>query len=251
MTDATPAAQPVPDVDAASLAPAASPSPESAPANPEPLSPPPAAEEAKPAPGAEPTTEVKTAEPTPDAPKVETSPPVEGEAKPEVAAEAPKPDAPKYEFKMPDGVTAEAPIMSAYENILGKYSMTPEAGQELLDFHATQIKDTVARVVQQQQDDYAKTRQGWVKDFEKQSGNRRDTVLNDAKWAVTQFGGDKKQVAELWDVLNMTGAGDHPATIRAFANVAKAMRERSAPQHGAPVTTPADPATRRYGKARA
>lgn len=151
---------------------------------------------------------------------------------------------------MPEGVTAEAPIMSAYTNILGKFNIPQEAGQELIDFHVAQVKATADHIVQSQQDEYSKMRQGWVKDFQKQYGNRQDTVLNDAKWAVSQFGGDKKQQAELWGVLNMTGAGDHPAVIRAFANIAKAHKERSAPQHGNPVTAPSDPVTRRYGPAK-
>jgi hypothetical protein len=255
MTEATPAPA-APEVVAGATAPAAaSPSPaaepvvapaaDSAPAAPVVAETPKADEPAKSAEAA-PVVEAK-----PDAPKTEDAPKVDGEAKPEGEVEPPKVEAPKYEFKMPEGVVAEAPIMSAYSNILTKYNMTPEAGQELLDFHGEQIKATAARIEQGQQDAFAETRRGWVKDFEKQAGNRRDTMLNDAKWAAGQFAGDKKQAAELWNVLNFTGAGDHPAVIRTFSNIAKALRERSAPQHGNPSNSaPSDPVTRRYGPAK-
>ncbi len=251
MTEQTPAVQAAPEAVVGAAAP--TPVPPSAPVSEAPVASVEAIQ-AAPTPTAE--TGDKPAESAPAAPvanaPVEAAPAPEGDKKPDGEAapvEPPKPEAPRYEFKMPEGVVADAPVMSAYTNILGKYNMPPEAGQELLDFHANQMTVYAERVAQSQQDQFSETRRGWVKEFEKMAGNRRDTMLNDAKWAVMQFGGDKKQVAELWNVLNFTGAGDHPAVIRAFANIAKASRERSAPQHGNPaVSAPTDPATRRYGK---
>lgn len=177
--------------------------------------------------------------------------PVDGEPKPEDApvVEA----APAYaDFKLPEGMASVPEQISAYTNILGKYKMPQEAGQELLDFHASQVKQAINQVEQRQQDVFDNTRRDWVKRTGKEFGNRRDTVIEDAKWAVSQFGGDKKQVQELWDVLAFTGAGDHPAVIRAFGNAARKMRERGAPQHGVPQNSaPSDPVSRRYGPRKA
>lgn len=158
-------------------------------------------------------------------------PGAEGEAKPE--AEAPK--APAYtDFKMPEGVTADTAVLGAYTNILGKYGLSQEAGQELLDFHANTLKQAQEAMDQRQRDVFAETRAGWVKDFDKGAGNKRDTILNDAKWAITDLVKDTKQREALWNVLAFTGAGDHPAVINAFASAAKRLRERAAPPPGLP-----------------
>lgn len=138
---------------------------------------------------------------------------------------------------------------SAFANLLGKYNLTQEAGQELMDFGGSIIKQTQERMVQTQQDVFADTRRNFVKDFEKFAGNRRDTMLNDAKFAITELVKDKAQRTELWSVLSFTGAGDHKAVISAFANAGKRLRERNAPgpslpQNGAKSGSPAD---RRYG----
>lgn len=246
MTDETPAAPAAtPDVQVApavasvvspALEPVVAPVVETTPAAP-------AVVEPAPAPADAPTVPAETpAEPA-------AEPAAEGDAPPE----EPKPAAPVYaEFKLPEGVVAEAPIMSAYTNVLGKYGIPQEAGQELIDFHATQIKAYGDRLAQQQQDVFAETRQGWVKDFEKLAGNRRDTILNDAKFGISEVVKDKKEQRLLWDMFSFTGAGDHPANIRAWAAVGKRLRERSAPQHGVPSSAaPSDPISRRYGTRKA
>lgn len=151
------------------------------------------------------------------------------------AAEDAKPIAPIYtEFKMPEGLKADTAVITAYTNVLGKHNISQEAGQELIDFHANAMKQAVEQMGQQQQDIFAETRRGWIKDFDKQAGNRRDTILNDAKFAVAEVVKDKKDREAFWSVLNFTGAGDHPAVINAWAKVGKRLREREAPPPGLP-----------------
>lgn len=189
---------------------------------------------------------VEGAAPVVEAPAAEAKPPEEGAAKPEVVAEPVKPAYP--EFKIPEGVKAEPAVMSAYNNVLGKYAIPAEAGQELLDFHANQMRAAQQQMVQQQQDTFAETRKGFVRDFEKAAGNRRDTILGDAKWAINYLIPDKKQRAEFHSVLAFTGAGDHKAVIGALASAAKHLREREAPGPGVPSqTNSTSAADRRYG----
>ena len=177
---------------------------------------------------------------TPEAPK-------EGaEAKPE----QPEPQAPAYaEFKMPEGFTAEPALISAYTNILGKYGISQDAGQELVEFHANAMREAQKAMDQSQRDVFADFNRKSVAEFNKWAGNRRDTILNDAKFAITQLVKDKTERAELWNVLAYTGAGNQKSVIRAFANMAKLMRERSAPPQGLPAkANGGSPADRRYGK---
>ena len=172
----------------------------------------------------------------------------EGEgAKPDASVEA---KVPTYaEFKLPEGMTMEAAQTSAFGNILGKYGLSQEAGQEIMDFGAGVLKQAQERMAEAQVDAFAETRRGWVKDFESMAGNRRNTMLNDAKAAIKDAVPDDKARAELWNVLAFTGAGDHPAVIKAFAAIGKRARERGAPSPAVPAkqqtTSPAD---RRYGR---
>lgn len=208
---------------------------EAAPA-PEPASP-----ETPPAPADAPKTDAAA---TPDAKPAEVKP---AEVKP---PEAEKPAFPVYaEFKMPEGFKAEAEKITGYTNILGKYNIPQEAGQELVDFHASQMRQAMEQVQRQQIDTFNDTQREWVKDIDKEFGNKRDTVIQNAKWVIDQYGGTKAQKEELWGVLNFTGAGNHKATIRVFNNLAKQLRERGAPQvtQSAPANQ-GNAADRRYGR---
>jgi hypothetical protein len=207
---------------------------------------------------AAPTPEPAAPAPAPEV-KAEGAPEVEA-PKLELAAEEKKPEGapaeaatqtpPVYaEFKMPEGFKAEPAQISAYSNILAKYSIPQEAGQELVDFHTNELKRYSEALAQQQRDTFAETRRGWVKQVDKEFGNRRDTIINDAKWAISEFGGDKKQLQQVWEVMAFTGAGDHPAVVRLLANMAKRLREREAPGASVPNAgiRSGSPAERRYG----
>lgn len=178
------------------------------------------------------------------------------EAKPEgdgteVKAEPDKPAAPSYaDLKMPDGVVSDPIVMGAFTGVLGEFGVAPEAGQKLLDLHANVMTQAVEAMAQHQQDVFSETRRTWIAEFDKSAGNRRDTILNDAKWAISDIVKDTKQRQALWDVLAFTGAGDHPAVINAFASVAKRLRERAAPAPGLPQNgaKSGSPADRRYGR---
>lgn len=201
--------------------------------------------------------------PAPEAPAPEPAPapaaeapapaPAEGEkpaAEAAPAAEAPAVEAPKYAevLKVPEGVTLAPDKMGAYADLLGKHNLSPEVGQELMNFGADFVKETQAKMAQQQVDVFTETRRGWVQDAQKQFGNKFDTTVNDAKFAITQLVPDKKARAELWNVLAFTGAGDHPAVIGAMAAAAKVLRERGAPGKGLPQNgaKTGSPAERRY-----
>jgi len=195
--------------------------------------------------------EAKSAAPEP-APKAEAQPeevPAPEEAKSVEAAET-KPAAHTYtDFTFPEGVSVAPEQIAAFHNILSKNNLSQEAGQELVDFHLSRIKDAQTALVQQQQDVFQKTRQGWVKSFDKEAGNRRDTILNDARWAIGDLVKSKARRAALWNVLSFTGAGDNKELIYAFAAAAQRLREREAPAPGVRHAGKSGPAwDRRYGE---
>jgi hypothetical protein len=149
---------------------------------------------------------------------------------------------------MPEGFTAPAETIAAYGNILGKYNLSQEAGQELIDFHANAMKNASEAWQRQQQDSFNDLRKQWVSELGKEFGNRRDTVIDNAKWVVAQYGGTKEQRRELLDALTFTGMGDHRAMARLLNNVSKQLREREAPPavQGKSPEQHMNPAERRY-----
>lgn len=188
--------------------------------------------------------EAPPAEPAAEAAPEGEKPPAEGENRDNA------PQFPVYEaFKLGEGLELAPEQSSALNNLLGKHNLSQEAAQEIVDFGSSILKGAQERLQQQQHDVFADTRRGWVKDFEKMAGNRRNTMLNDAKQAIADALPDQKQRTELWQVLAFTGAGDHPAVIRLLSNIGKRARERGAPASTTPANTKAsDPADRRYGR---
>lgn len=200
------------------------------------------AEEAKPEPSAVEGEAAPVAEPEVKAPDA-------AEAKPEGEAAPAEAEPLKYEaFKLPEGFTAQPEQIESFTGLIGKYGVPQEAAQELMDLHAGALQKAADAMAQHQQDVFAETRRGWVQDFEKTAGNRRDTILNDAKFAITDTIKDAKEREALWNVLAFTGAGDNPAVINAMAKMGRRLRERSAPAQGLPARAqPNNPADRRYG----
>lgn len=156
---------------------------------------------------------------------------------PDVAAEAQpeKPPVPTYtELKMPEGMTADAATMSAATNIFGKYGLPQDGAQELIDFHGAQIKAVADQMGQRQRDVFVKMQQGWRKQAEKEFGNRFDTVVENGQWAIANYGGSKKEVAELRAFLAYSGGDHNPSVMRVFNTMARKLRERSAPPQSKP-----------------
>lgn len=233
------------DVGAVAAAPAEAPAiVVEAPVSPEPVAEAPAASIVEGAEAAAPATEGE-----PEAPAAEAAAAVEAEAAPAETVEAVEPIKPVYEtFNLPEGFQAAPEQTEAFTGLLGKYGLSQEAGQELMDLHATSLKAVGEQLQQHQQDVFSETRRSWVQAFDKSAGNRRDTILNDAKWAITELVPDEKARTALWSVLGFTGAGDHPAVINAFAASAKRLRERAAPPPPVPPRgQPQSAPDRRYG----
>jgi len=176
------------------------------------------------------------------------------EPAPEAAApEAEKPPAeaaaPVYEdFTLPEGFQAAPEQIAEFTGLLTEAKLDQETGQKFMDLHAKSLQAAVEQMSQRQVDTFEQTRSGWRTDADTRFGNRRDTIINDAKFAITQLVPDAKAQKELWGVLGFTGAGDHPALISAFAAAAPRLRERPAPPGGLPNTgAKLNPAERRYG----
>lgn len=192
-------------------------------------------------------------------PASDPDPVVEPVAEPAAEAPAEEPPAeaveaapPSYtDFTFPEGVQAEPEQVTAFTSVIGKYGLTQEAGQELIDLHAAELKRYADGTLQRQQDAFDKTRENWRGEVDRRFGNRRNTVLDGAKWLINDIVPDAEARKSLYGALAATGAGDHPDVINLLAAAASRLRERSAPPPNLPAKgQPANPWDARYGQAR-
>jgi hypothetical protein len=172
-----------------------------------------------------------------------TDKPAESAAEP---IETPKPT---YEaFTLPEGLNVAPEQLEAFTSVLAEYGLTQEAGQKLMDLHAGALKEMSTQFEQRQRDAFDQTRADWRGQVDKKFGNRRDAVVNDAKWAIETLVPTAKERQALWSTFAYTGVGDHPAMIDLLSRAAAKMRERAAPATGVPNTKPISAAERRYSK---
>lgn len=200
--------------------------------------------EAAPAPAPAPSAIEAAPEAAPEAAAAPEGPEAAPEAKPEAppdpapdaaAAEvAPETPAPVYDFKAPEGVEVTPERLGEFTTILSEFKASPELGQRLLDLHATTLKQGMETLEQRQRDVFDQTRAGWRSDVNREFGNRRDTVVNDARAAIVAAFPDPKERAQVYQTLAFTGAGDHPKIIKLIGTLGARLRERPAPGPGTP-----------------
>ena len=187
---------------------------------------------------------LETLKATPDAPKVE--------------AEAPKVDAPKVEakpveiekpvwkFELPETLKADDKIMGDFTSLLDAIvapseSLTREAaGQKLLNMHNDALVAYDAAKDAEQHRNFNAMRRGWRTDAMADpeiggSGHEtamraiarmRDQFVSSAKPGSAQY---VKDTAAFNEALRITGAGDHPAILKVFHNVAQMFDEPRLP----------------------
>ncbi|HCA5739241.1 peptidase [Enterobacter hormaechei] len=137
----------------------------------------------------------------------------EKEQKPEGAPE-------KYEFKAGEGVELDTAALEQFEPIARELNLTNEQAQKMVDLYGTKI---MPMVQQQQAEAWQKTTEQWAADVkaDKEIGGDKLTAnLSAAQRALEQFGDP-----ELKEYLDSTGLGNHPALVKAFIKVGKAMSE--------------------------
>ncbi|MBB3453901.1 hypothetical protein FHT86_002157 [Rhizobium sp. BK313] len=182
------------------------------------------AEEAKPA-------EEKPAEPGAEAKPAEVKPEEKpGEAKP---AETPAADLPPitYEFKLPEALKDDSDKMGAYTGVLAEHRVPPEAGQKLLDMHATAMQSYAEQVAQNQMKVWNDTRADWRKQVmadEQLGGAGHQTAMGAIARMRDMFVSEKDMPA-FDEFLRITGAGDHPAFLRMLHSAARHFDEPGMP----------------------
>lgn len=126
----------------------------------------------------------------------------------------------KYEFKPAEGQELDTAALEQFEPIARELNLTNEQAQKMVDLYGTKIMPMVQK---QQAEFWQKTTEQWAADVkaDKEIGGDKLTAnLSAAQRALEQFGDP-----ELKEYLDSTGLGNHPALVKAFIKVGKAMSE--------------------------
>lgn len=123
----------------------------------------------------------------------------------------------KYaDFKLPDGFKADPETLKKFQETAKTLGLPQDKAQKLVDFQAAMVGEQE----QQQAAAYAKIRSEWKTETLKALGaNATEEMALVAKTRDT-FGSP-----ELNKLLNESGFGDHPAVVKFFAKMGKAISE--------------------------
>lgn len=122
----------------------------------------------------------------------------------------------KYEFKPVEGYELDSEVTEAFSEVARKLNLTQEAAQEVLDRMGPKMAE---RQKARAEAVFSKWEQESRSDAEF-GGDALEANLGVAKKALDQFG-----TPELRTLLNESRLGSHPAVIRLFYRVGRAISE--------------------------
>jgi len=132
-----------------------------------------------------------------------------------------KPGAPEtYEdFTLPDGLAKDEAALDAFKTLAKEHGLTQEAAQKFVDLQAklvSEMSDASSKAFQEQNETWVSAAKN-DKEFGLIKFNENLAV---AKSALNTYGNDA-----LKEVLNVTGAGNHPEVIRFLWKIGKEMAD--------------------------
>ncbi len=180
-------------------------------------------------PATEPTTTPSTSSsPTPSTEPATLATQVQPETKPEAEPEPAKvPE--KYELKAPEGQTLDSEALEKATPVFKELGLSNDQAQRLFDVHQDIIKAALDAPLKT----YEKMRTDWRSEVvaDRQIGDGREGLSAQARQdinaAFSAIGNDRL-VAEFKQAMDLTGAGDNPAFLRAFAALGRNFREGTA-----------------------
>lgn len=149
-------------------------------------------------------------------PKAETKPSVLNQKDLQGAPE-------KYEdFKVPEDFELNEDVMAKATPMFKELGLSQAGAQRLIDFYAEQQKDALEAPFKT----WADTQQKWVDEVkaDPEIGGKLPEVKATVAKALDALG-DQKLASEFKAAMDYTGAGNHPAFVKAFYKMALAMTE--------------------------
>ena len=173
-----------------------------------------------------------------------------GEKPPEKPVEVSIPTLPTFEpYSLPEGVKLGEKEVGEFNAVLGEFEtqtkvdhrLTQELGQKL----ATMYVGEMQRMQKMQRENWEKTNADWVAEIKKDpvlGRNRFDTVMRDAARVRDLFATDRFK-----QMIDYTGAGNHPGMMDFCYNVAKFLDRHGLLREGTPVPAPSSKAPTKGG----
>lgn len=146
----------------------------------------------------------------------------EGEKAPAGAPEA-------YDLKAPEGQSFDAETFAAAEPVFRELNLSNEQAQKLVDVYAEKVMPTAQQAANQRViSEVIAQRKAWADEFHADpeiGGNKAEESLALAAKALDGLGYPKGSAYR--NLLDESGLGNHPETIRAWARVGRAIGEDS------------------------
>jgi hypothetical protein len=169
----------------------------------------------------------------PDSTTKETKASTENSSEPEKSEGAPE----KYEdFKLPEGLEINEKQMKEFQDKAKELNLSQSAAQSLIDFYANIAKETMEAPFKA----YQEIRANWVKEVisDPTLGNGKDGLSNETRAAIGRvkdvLSADLRSKFE--EAMDLTGAGDNPAFVRAMLEFSKRLTEGTPVKAGNPST---------------
>ena len=127
-------------------------------------------------------------------------------------------------FNVPDGYVLDEPVAKEAGEIFKSMNLNQDQAQKLVDFYTAKTTESANRPYQVWRD----TQQQWVKEVKSDSflGPRLSQVTNTISRAIDQVSQSNPKLAETFrQAMDFTGAGNHPAFIRMFYELASMVTE--------------------------
>ena len=177
---------------------------------------------------AHPEDSVLGAEPAPEQQHEQSPQPIAGDA----------PAQPAYgDFKLPEGVTVDADSLKPATELFAETGLSQDQAQKFIDLAMARETAAAHKSVQA----FVDLQNQWVSEIKADpdiGGDRLKSSLASANRAI-----DRLNVPGLREALNFTGAGNHPAIVKAFVRLGQMIAEdRFRPGHLARPQVPRSPA---------
>ena len=155
------------------------------------------------------------------------------------------PARPTYsDFKLPEGATVDGDSLKAASTLFADSGLSQEQAQKFIDLAVSREKAQAESGLRA----FVDLQNKWVSEIKADpdiGGERLQATIASATRAI-----DRLAVPGLREALDLTGAGNNPAIVKAFARIGQMISEdRFRPGNGAPSTALRSPAEVIYGAA--
>ncbi len=164
-------------------------------------------------------------------------------AQPEPAPRASEgPELVYTEFKLPEGVSVDDAALKTATDLFKQAGLPQEQAQKFIDLAVSREQAAAQKGVQA----FVDLQNKWVSEIKADpdiGGDKLEASLASAARAIDRLG-----VPGLREALNLTGAGNNPAVVKAFVRLGQMVSEdRFQPGKDAPPEPPKSPAEVIYG----